>query len=100
MPAKKGGFLGAIDRCIGPKCSLCCTIFSFFGVIILVTVGGLIKDGNSKVQGETVVLPDERKGIAQSAFYASIIYVVFVVLCAVRYLFVCRKPVEIDDDEE
>lgn len=63
-------------------------------------VGGLIKEGNAKVQGETVVYDYLQEPISKSAFIAGAIYAGIVFACGVRYLFVCRRVVENDDEDE
>eukprot|EP01111_Echinosteliopsis_oligospora_P013215 TRINITY_DN467_c0_g1_i1.p2 TRINITY_DN467_c0_g1~~TRINITY_DN467_c0_g1_i1.p2 ORF type:complete len:109 (-),score=21.49 TRINITY_DN467_c0_g1_i1:146-472(-) len=105
--AKKGGICSPGGFCYGfpgPKCAMCCTIFSFFAIVMLLVIGGLVKAGNVRVQQEVVVVADKRDELAHNAFYGCIVYAVFVVGCLGRYLWICsgfRGPmVEVEDDDE
>lgn len=62
-------------------------------------MGSLIKQGNSKIQGETVVTPKYRPDIAHATYLACVIYAVFVIGCLLRYACV-RNKVVVDEDED
>eukprot|EP01110_Echinostelium_bisporum_P001382 TRINITY_DN132_c0_g1_i1.p1 TRINITY_DN132_c0_g1~~TRINITY_DN132_c0_g1_i1.p1 ORF type:complete len:111 (+),score=27.02 TRINITY_DN132_c0_g1_i1:2-334(+) len=109
MAKKKGGICAPGGACYdfpGPKCAVCCFIFSFFGVIMLWIVGAILKSGYQKIQGEELTKPDPTEGygpIAWNAYSAAIIYAVFTVTCGLTagYKIFIRKPKAeaIDEDD-
>jgi ribonuclease kappa len=74
----------------GPKCALCCTIFSIWGVLTLLALGGLW-DAKYRKLDPTYQIPDDKMGTAaQSAFIGAAIYLAFIVGCGGRYWWLQR----------
>jgi len=85
----------------GPKCTICCLVFSFFGVIILVAIGILLAEPYQKVEGEDLVEDETAKLRSKTAFYTIIPYGLFVVFCAWRASCLRgRPPPKIEGEEE
>jgi len=88
-PCSKGGALYGFP---GPKCSLCCVIFSFFGIIVLIVTGALLEEPYRKVEGESIVVDHEAHESAKTAYYTAIIYAVFVLGCLARVIWLRQRP--------
>jgi len=86
----------------GPKCSLCCVIFSFFGIVVLIVTGALLEGPYRKVEGESIVADSEAHEQSKTAYYTAIIYAVFVLGCLGRVLYLRQRPTiheEFEDED-
>jgi len=96
-PCAPGGVLYGFP---GPKCALCCLLFSFFGVIMLVVIGSLLEKPYRKLQGEELVEDHIARQKAMNAYYTAIIYAVFVLGCAGRVIWLKRnKGLRVPDED-
>lgn len=86
----------------GPKCAMCCTVFSIWGVLTLLALGFLFKANYRKLD-PAYMIPDDKMAVAgQSAFIGAAIYLAFVVGCGGRWMWIRRatqhkKPMRFED---
>ncbi|EFA81244.1 transmembrane protein [Heterostelium album PN500] len=102
MPKKEGGVCspgGACYQFPSPGCSMCCMIFSLFGVIGLLSIGGLFKDSYKKAEGEDALTRSSEEVAQKAAFIGAAIYAGVIALCFGLFLwrkFTNKKPEEDD----
>ncbi|GAM18542.1 hypothetical protein SAMD00019534_017170 [Acytostelium subglobosum LB1] len=99
---KEGGVCspgGACYQFPSPGCSICCMVFSLFGVIGLLSIGGLINDNYGKAEGEAVLNSEEAAKASKGAFLGVIIYGAFIALCFGLFLFRKYTNKRTDDDD-
>lgn len=104
MQKKKEGGLcapgGALHGFPGPKCSICCLIFSVFGIVVLIAVGGFLEMPYRKIEGEDVLVDHEAQESSKNAYIAAAIYAAFVLGCAGRYILCLRTRKAVHDEDE
>jgi hypothetical protein len=73
-----------LSDCCDLKCSICCFVFSLWGVIMLLALGGLLASNYQPVHLNELS-EEESLAAATGAFAAAGIYAALAVLCAVRF---------------
>lgn len=66
----------------GPKCAICCTIFSGWGVITLLIIGICYNSGYRRIDNHAV---ENAKTAATNSYIAAVIYFAFVLGCFARF---------------
>ncbi|KAF2069679.1 hypothetical protein CYY_009001 [Polysphondylium violaceum] len=82
-------------------CSICCMVFSLFGVVGLLILSGLFKAGYKKSEGEAQWDESLETKAASTSYAAVGIYGGFIGVCFV--LFLMKKfasPKQVDEDDE
>jgi len=75
-------------------CSICCTIFSIWGFVVLIVVGVLLDEGYRKIDNNQVS-DDKLNSTAVNTYVAAAIFMVCVIGCGARWLWLLwhSKPV-------
>ncbi|KXS15908.1 hypothetical protein M427DRAFT_32068 [Gonapodya prolifera JEL478] len=81
---------------IGPNCSMCCTITSFFGIWFLLILGGLWSAG-SEMLLLTTGTDVNYKNIGMSCYIGAGIYVFFLLCCSCQYWY--RSKIVAQEEE-
>ncbi|KYQ93897.1 hypothetical protein DLAC_11622 [Tieghemostelium lacteum] len=92
---------GMCYRFPGPCCSICCMVFSLFGVVGLLIISGLLKDGYKKAEGEAQWTASTEAEAVKTSYIAVAIYGGFIGACLIAFLwrkFTEPKNIEIDDE--
>ncbi|EGG21549.1 protein phosphatase 2C-related protein [Cavenderia fasciculata] len=100
---KQGGICspgGACYQFPPPACSICCMVFSLFGVIGLLSIGGAIKNQYHKAEGEEQWTSSQEATASSGAFIGTVIYVALIALCFGLFLWrkFTNKPSDDDID--
>eukprot|EP01132_Coremiostelium_polycephalum_P008517 gene8517-10470_t len=92
---------GMCYRFPGPCCSICCMVFSLFGVVGLLIIGGLINNSYKKAEGETAWTRGSEEKAVKGTYIGVAIYAGFIGGCFL--LFLWRKltaPKNTEDEDE
>ncbi|KAL6597597.1 hypothetical protein LY90DRAFT_461076 [Neocallimastix californiae] len=66
---------------VSPCCSICCTVFSIFGALILLAFGIMFKAGVHELT-KTKESPDDPSSVGTSCLIAAGIYLLFILFCS------------------
>merc|ERR1711916_11909 len=78
---------GCLNRCCTLNCSVCCFVFSLWGFIMLLALGGLLASNYKPIHLHE--LTAEQAAKAASGSYAAVgVYAALMVICAVRFAWI------------